>query len=292
MRKIYRFLNEIIKIVLPKKTYIKLRSVFVLKKGQNLNNPQTYNEKTNYRKLYDKNPTYGIASNKYLVKEYAKNLLGYNISPETFWTGDRLTLEDIDNFPDKFVMKVTNGSGSKSYNLVKDKSLIDKNEFIKKFNKAVRQKYGKHSYEFWYDYSHQVIMVEELLEFNGVPPIEYKVYCFNNNDKFDAVIRVIKDRETNKTQSFYDLEWNYLPIGYMGGKLHDKLEKPNYFDDLIYISRNLSKEFDHVRVDLLYSNNKFYLGELTFADTSGFIKFDDNKWDVYLGEKWTQQIKK
>ena len=61
-------------------------------------------------------------------------------APETFWTGDRLTLEDIDNFPDKFVIKVTNGNGSKSYDLVKDKSLINKNEFIKKFNKAVRQK--------------------------------------------------------------------------------------------------------------------------------------------------------
>ena len=38
-----------------------------------------------------------------------------------------------------------------------------------------------------------------------------------------------------------------------------------------------------VRVDFISCNNRIYVGELTFFETSGFIKFNPNCWDRILG---------
>ena len=56
---------------------------------------------------------------------------------------------------------------------------------------------------------------------------------------------------------------------------------------LAEIAEILSRDFEHVRVDLYNENGKIYFGELTFTTGAGYGKFEpDNKFDMILGEKF------
>ena len=61
---------------LPDRVYIQLYYLGAFKKFCNLKNPQTYNEKLNYLKLYDRNPLYTRLVDKYEVKKYVAKLIG------------------------------------------------------------------------------------------------------------------------------------------------------------------------------------------------------------------------
>ena len=50
------------------------------------------------------------------------------------------------------------------------------------------------------------------------------------------------------------------------------------------LCRILSKDIPHVRCDFYVVNNKPLFGELTFFDSSGFSKFEDEKWNFKIGE--------
>jgi hypothetical protein len=281
-----RVFITIIKFVFGKRLLINFKSIFLLNSFQNLSSPKTYNEKINYRKLNPYNPLYGFCSNKYLVKFYVSSTIGSKYTIETLWIGNKLSLALLENITDGFAIKITNSSGKNNYKLIERKSDHNLESLVDIFNKNVQFKYGKYSDEGWYDQTNSLIMIEKLITDKLSPIYEVKIYCFNGPNGFDAIIRTIKDRTTNKTNAFYDLHWQPLNIGYMNNKNHNNERKPQIFDELIRISKLLSKPFDHVRLDFLIQDENIYLGEMTFADTSGFIKFNSNLWDRYFGDKW------
>ena len=53
---------------------------------------------------------------------------------------------------------------------------------------------------------------------------------------------------------------------------------------MIELSRKLSQNIPHLRVDWYEVNGKLYFGELTFSTCGGFIPFKDDKWDIELGK--------
>lgn len=290
MTKMINIIDILLKKMIKKEIYLKFKGMYKIKYLINIHSPKTFNEKLNFRKLYDKNPLFGVCVNKYYSKEYVRNIIGIDISPKTLFIGDEISKMDFRELPEKFVIKTTNASGSKFYDIIENKSICDLEKIIRKYNKIVKIKYGKQSYEPWYDYTKQQIIIEEYLEMNNHNSIEMKVYCFNNGGNFDVIYRVIKDRFEKKTQSFYNKDWEYLDIGYNNDELHDALKKPDYLDYIFEISKRISNEFDFIRIDYLIFENRIYFGELTVADSSGFIKFDKIHWDNFIGEKWTMRI--
>jgi len=278
---------------LNKKLALKLRGLIKLKYWLNIKSPTTYNEKINYRKLYCNNKLLAICSNKFELKGYIESLKINAFTTKTFWTGTILTLDVFKTLPDKFVIKISNDNGPSSWHFVKDKETENLEALIDKFNKRVKFRYGIYSGEKWYDQTKNLILIEEFLDESLSSFEEFKIYCFNNmntNERtFNFIIRLIKNRSTEKSNSFYDKEWKPLKITYMNNKNHEPQIKPNYFDDLIEYSKLISLPFDHVRIDYIYYNNRIYVNELTFADTSGFVIFDTKKTDIYFGSLWNQK---
>ena len=69
---------------------------------------------------------------------------------------------------------------------------------------------------------------------------------------------------------FFDKEWNFKKIDKENPTLPSKgITKPKKLSQMIEIAEALSKEFSFVRVDLYYSNNRIYFGELTFTPSAG-----------------------
>lgn len=96
---------------MPDEEYIKKKYKARTGKKLNLDNPQTYNEKPQWLKLYDRNPRYTVMADKYLVREIVLERLGeeYLIPLLGVWdTPDEI---DFESLPKQFVLKCNHNSG-------------------------------------------------------------------------------------------------------------------------------------------------------------------------------------
>ena len=93
-----------------------LKTWYEKKRGKlNLENPQTYNEKIQWLKLWDSTPIKTKLADKYLVKEYIKEKIGEKYVVPLLGVWDKFDDIDFGALPDKFVLKANHGS---NFNLI------------------------------------------------------------------------------------------------------------------------------------------------------------------------------
>jgi hypothetical protein len=111
---------------------------------------------------------------------------------------------------------------------------------------------------------------------------DYKFYCFHGEPK---VIQVISERNNGHYYiDHYDLEWNKFIIPRKNySKDPVAQDKPKDLDEMISISRELSKNIPFARIDLYNTESGISFGEITFFPVSGFIDFSDQQTDYLLG---------
>ena len=97
---------------IPDKLMIKLQYLFRMKKKLNLTNPQTFNEKLQWLKLYDRKDRYTTMVDKYEVKKYVSDIIGKEYIIPTLGVYDNFDDIDFDKLPNQFVIKCTHDSGS------------------------------------------------------------------------------------------------------------------------------------------------------------------------------------
>lgn len=243
-----------------------------------LENPITFNEKLNWLKLNLKNPNATICADKYEVRKYIENK-GYGyILNDLLGVYDNVEEIDIDRLPDRFVLKGTHGSG---WNLiVKDKNKVNWKPWKLIMKSWLRQNFYYYGREWVYKDIKPRIICEKFLEDSNKELLDYKIYCFNGIPKF---IQIDVDRFTNHTANYYDVEWNEMNFQYDDENSGRKIEKPKNLKQMLEISKILSEEFEHVRVDFYEVDGKLYFGELTFFTASGSGKFNPEKYDEIIG---------
>ena len=251
--------------------------------------PQTFNEKIQFRKIYDNNPLYSICADKYRVREYVKEKIGEEYLIPLLLVTDELTEEQWDKLPNQFVAKANHNSGP--VQIVKDKSKANKKEIIKELNNQLKLDYGVLSQEKYYSDIPRKIIVEKLLKDEKREMLQdIKTHCFNDGKKrryfFDLCSRESVSSEVKST--LYDENWNNLKV--TNATLDEnEYKKPKNFEEILKVAKKLSEDFNCVRVDLYNINERIYFGELTFCDASGFGKFTDRSWDYRLGSYWKQK---
>lgn len=110
---------------------------------------------------------------------------------------------------------------------------------------------------------------------------DYKFFCFNGSPEY---IQVDIDLLSDHHIDFYDIRWNHLPIYCQYPNSNRDIPKPKNFEKMVEISKDLSAEFPHVRVDFYEYDDEIKIGELTFFDGSGFYSFHPDKYDFVFGE--------
>jgi hypothetical protein len=272
------------------KSFLKLNAIIRLGYSKfDLNHPKTYNEKVNRFKLdYMSDPKQSIAicANKFLVKDYIEeNLKSKDYTASVISSSENLLDLNFSVLKDGMYIKSSSGSGDLSV-IQYNKNSNDLKVLIDNFSKGKLSSYGKKTFEYWYDNTTPVYFFEENVDKND-DMVEFKVYCFNSNsEKFRYVIRVINGRKSKKKNLFYNEKWEPLYIGYNLNKFMKPIPKPLYFEKLLNLSKRLSMGFNHVRIDFMIVDSRIFVGELTFADTNGFVKFNHKAWDEYLGNLW------
>ncbi len=278
----YRFLKVIVCHISPKLNS-KMNYYTTFGKKLDLKNPVEFNAKLMYLKLnnYIGNETVWKCSDKYGVREYAiKNGISTNNLTTLYGVYNNAKDIEFQKFPNKFVLKCSHGCGF-NY-IVEDKNNINIKKVRKVLNKWLRKKFGYEGGELQYTKTKPVIMCEEFIESQkGEYPFDYKLYCFHGIPK---VVLVCSNRKNETKLNYFDLQWNYLPIGKKEFESSKKIEKPQKLADMIEIAKSLSKPFPFVRIDFYEYHGKAILGEMTFTPAANCAQYYSEEGNKYLSE--------
>ncbi|SNU03307.1 TupA-like ATPgrasp [Prevotellaceae bacterium MN60] len=244
-----------------------------------LDNPQTYNEKLQWLKLFDRQPIYTTMVDKYAVKKYVAEIIGEKHIIPTIGVWERPEDIEWDKLPNQFVLKCTHDSGGLV--ICRDKETLDKKAAIKKLNKSLHNNYYMAGREWPYKNVHRRILAEKFMSDEFGDLRDYKFFCFNGEPK---MMFLLKERSKKARLNFYDLDFNKLPFERGYPNFDDEVEKPKGWDEMIKLARMLSKNIPQVRVDFYDINGEIYFGELTFSPGSGFETFYPEEWDKTIGE--------
>lgn len=279
---------------IPDKMMIKVQ--YRIKKGKKLNlkNPKRYHEKLQWYKLYYRDPLMQKVVDKYDVRDYVKQKGLEKILNKLYGVYDNPEDIDFDKLPNSFVLKDTRGSGGNSVILVKDKSKMDLLKIKEEMKKWVSQPINKKNAgrEWVYDGKKHRIVVEEFLSDPNNDLADYKFFCFNGKP---SCLYFVNGRKLGQKANFGIFNMNFEQLPYFRtdeNKLTIKPEKPKNFNEMIEISKKLSSDFPHVRVDLYNINGNIRFGEMTFFDGSGYFNFEPDEFDYILGEQFELPEKK
>ena len=119
--------------------YLKLMFRARMGKKLNLKNPQTFNEKIQWLKLYDRKPEYSSMVDKYEAKKYVADKIGEEYIIPTLGVWNSFDEIDFSSLPNQFVLKCTHDSGGLV--ICRDKTNFNIEEARRIINKSLNNNY-------------------------------------------------------------------------------------------------------------------------------------------------------
>ena len=230
----------------------------------NLDDPQTYNEKIQWLKLYDSTPIKTRLADKYLVRDWVTEKIGEEYLIPILGVWDSFDEIDFDTLPNQFALKTNHGSGW-NY-IVKDKSKLNIVVARKKFNQWLSRNFAfVAGFELHYMNIPPKIIAEQYIE-EMDQVYDYKFMCFDGVVKF---IWVDTDRFTNHKRTLFTPTWKRMEERLLWPTADHEIPKPKNLDKMLEFAEKLSQGFAHVRVDFYEVQGKLYFGEMTFTSSSG-----------------------
>lgn len=267
---------------LPDSLYLKI--MFRLKMGYKLNlkNPQTFNEKLQWLKLYNHKPEFTRMVDKSEAKTVAENILGKGYVIPTLGVWNKVEEIDFNSLPDSFVLKTTNGGGGGGVIICRDKSKLNLVSAAEQLKSSLKASIYRNLKEWPYKNVKPRVLAEKFMVDESGELRDYKFYCFNGEPK---VFLVASERFSGHRTYFdyFDMEGNHLPFTQGGMNNPVTPELPSTFEEMKQVATKLSHGLPHVRIDLYSVDEKVYFGEFTFFDSSGFEKFTPREWDNIFG---------
>ena len=268
---------------LPDKFCVQLLYRAHIGKKLNLKNPQTYNEKLQWIKLFDHRPLYTEIVDKYKVREYVKEKIGEEYLVPLLGRWDKAEDIDFAQLPEQFVLKCNHDSGSVV--ICKSKGVFNSEEAKKRLAKCLKRGTFSSGREWPYKNVPPCIIAEQYLEDYATEELrDYKFFAFDGKVKamFIATDRQNKSRPT--AFDFFDMDFNHIDMRHGHPNAVSLPRKPINFEKMKELAEKLSKDIPQVRVDFYEVNGKIYFGEMTLFHHSGFTPFDPDSIDDLWGE--------
>lgn len=270
---------------IPDKFY--LRILYWLKMGKklHLNSPQTFNEKIQWLKLYDRNPEYTKMVDKLEVKKYVATIIGEEYVIPTLAVWEKIEEIDLNQLPNQFVLKCTHDSGGLV--ICKDRSKFDSRKAFKKIGDSLNKNYYWGGREWPYKNVRPRIIAEMYVEDVEDHELrDYKFYCFNGEPYRLLLATGRQNKIRGLCFDYFDMEFNHLLLtNHWHPNAPEIPHMPSHFEEMKTMARKLSKGIPQVRVDFYEANGQVYFGELTFCDMGGFLKIHPDYWELEWGGK-------
>ena len=270
----------------PDEMMLRIQYWIKLRRKLDLKDPKRFTEKIQWYKLHYKNDLMPQCADKYLVRQHIESKGLGHILNDLYAVYERPEDICLDELPEKFAMKLSNGSSSNLF--CTDKSMLSKPAVVEQFRKfafKVRANLGR---EWPYMKTKSVIVVERLLEdeshVNNVIN-DYKIFCYDGKPEY---VVCVSDRFSDRCNHlFYDTKWNKVRAASLDTRIEEDAPKPENLQQMLDIAARLSEDFPFARIDLYSLAGKIYFGEITFYPWSGYMEYEPDEFDFLLGEKFS-----
>lgn len=166
----------------------------------------------------------------------------------------------------------------------KEAFLADSKTFQESMNKLT-QHLNTNYYSLYREWHYKDIeprvFVEEIL---GIDIQDFRFHCFSGKVGFIQVANA-----THTHNDLFDTQWNRLELSYLNPPSENPPPPPIELDSMCVIAQKLSCAINYVRVDLYCTNQKVFVGELTFTPNGGIGKFNPHIHDKTFGDLWENE---
>ena len=259
--------------------------------------PITYTEKLQwYKTFYKGDGNLERVVDKYLFKGYIEEKLGkgYTVPLIGVWENIKDLEKDWHRLPEEFCLKSTIQSDGNYIKFIHKKSSTSFGMLKRELKDWLLPKNTlANSFCIAYHKSKPRIIAEQYLENVKDQLYDYKFYCFDG-EPFCCCVNTQhfeKGKEHTFPITYYDIDWNMLDVK-SGVHEIEKCEKPRHYEEMLEISRQLSKDFPHVRVDFFDTDEKLYVAELTLYPGGGMFKYQPEEFNQKMGELFKLPITK
>ncbi len=250
-----------------------------MKEELNIESPQTFNEKLQWLKLYNRNPSYTKMVDKYEVRNYIEEKIGAKYLIPLIGVYEKFNEINFNNLPKQFVIKCTHDSGGNV--ICKDKNQLNIRKARRKIQNAMKRNYYYGNREWPYKDIKPKIIIEQYMEDESRTELkDYKFFCFNGKVK---IVLVCSNRFKKLKKTFFDDKWNELNLTEGVHEKDQNLKKPINFEKMKELAEILSEEIPFVRVDFYEIDQMIYFGEITFFPQAGYEKFNPEEYDRIWG---------
>lgn len=247
----------------------------------NFRRPRTFNEKVNWRILYDRRDRIVAACDKLRMKEMARAAYpGADLRiPETYWYGaDLREAPDLAALP-PWVLKPNHSSGHVLFG-------PDAGTDVDTLLRRTRDWWTRTPLELgeWgYSQARPLLLVEERIPTaDGLPPADYKFFVFDGRVE---LIQVNRGRFGKQTATFLDTAWNRLPVRWRIFPVADE-PRPAELEKMLEIAAILGTGWDFIRVDLYAVDGAVWFGEYTPYPGGGLLRYKPRRFDKEQGLHW------
>ena len=245
-----------------------------LEKLPDLRDPQDYNDRVQWLKLFDQREDMICLGDKIAVRDYIREKTGDRYLTKLLQVCDTFDEIDFDRLPDRFVIKANNDSGNVL--LVTDKAKLDKSEARRRMELSLGRVYGWSGGEWHYAFMKPKLMVEEFLETGtDLPPSDYRFHCVNGR------VRWIQNDipfEPKMKEVIVDPQGRPMKVHFSSHKIYcEEFTKPARWDEMTKLAETLSAGWKYVRIDMFVCRDQIYAGEITFTPYAGFYKGEGQK---------------
>ena len=281
-------INVNIKRIIPSERFLARAYKNAHGREIDFNSPQTFDEKQLWLKLYYRNPLCIQCSDKYLVREYVKELGLEKILNPLYAVYNSVDEIEWDKLPPRYYIKTNHMSACNA--CCDDPKSFNRREAIKRLKRGMRHDYSIDSREWNYGPIKRKIIVEAIIEDKEKSPlIDYRFLCYNGkcNYLFIDIGTAAKDGKhlENARRNVYDRNMNLLDVTVSRERFNpDLVSKPDNFDQMVRVAEKLSGNFPFCRVDLYNVDERIIFGEITFFHSGGISEIEPEEWEYRLGE--------
>lgn len=263
------------------KWYIKIQWLNECGYKLDLKKPQTFNEKIQWLKLYDRNPLYTTLVDKYRVKAWVADRIGSEHIVPILATYESVDDINLDTLPNQFVLKCNHDSGGVA--VCRNRDSFDWTAAKTLLTSHLEKNHYNYAKEWAYKNVKPLVFAEKYIEDSSGEDalMDYKWFCFNG---VPQIMYMCRERGGHPSTAFFDMEYKHLPFTMANPIAKELPPKPAEFDSMRNFASILSKDIPHVRVDFYVVNGQIYFGEMTFYDSAGYGPFNPPEWNRTIGD--------
>jgi hypothetical protein len=241
-----------------------------------------------WRKLFDLDPLYAVASDKLAVRDFIAERVGAEMLIPILWFGNDPDAIPFDTLDPPYVIKSTHAASH--IFVVRQRTDVAADSAAALFNSWLACCYGTLCDEPGYVPVPRRLLVERmLLRADGSRPLERKFFVFNGRVRFVQTLFPDEAKIQPRHGAYHDRDWRPLEWYLKTPNEPEMCPLPKRYDEMIAVAERLGKDFDHVRIDIYDADDSFWVGELTLYSWSGLTRFCSDEADRLVGSYWSLQ---